>query len=105
MALTWTLKLKDGMSGPAENAANALGTLERKLKGVKGATKQTTKEFDKVAPKFGRFSTFVGKALGATSRAAKGLIKEGGRLDGWVQRIAARAPRFGVAMFRAQQAL
>lgn len=105
MALTWTLKLKDGMSGPAENAANALGVLQRKLKGVKGATDEATKEFTKTAPKFGRFSTFVGNALGRTSRAAQGLIKEGGKLDTWVQKIATRAPRLAFAMYQGREAL
>lgn len=71
MALEWSLKLKDGMSGPTQKAADALSVLDKRLKAVKGSSALMSKQFDKAPPKFSRWSESIGKLFGG--KAAKGL--------------------------------
>ena len=71
MALEWSLKLKDGMSGPTQKASDALSVLDKRLKQVRGSSALFSKQFDKAPPKFSKWSETMGRAFGP--KFAKGF--------------------------------
>ncbi len=84
MALEWQLKLKDGMSGPAKQAAGALGGLEKKLGDTAKKTEFFRDKLGKLRHSSGRFATEAEKiahGMGGIDKALKGPKGGGGR--GW----------------------
>jgi tape measure domain-containing protein len=80
MALEWSLKLKDGISGPAQKAGDSLAGLDSKLKNVGKSTEFFRDKMGKLRHKSGRFATEaekIAQGLGNVSEAAAKVPKLG----------------------------
>lgn len=118
MAITWTVKLKDDVSGPAGKASTALDKIAASLKKVKAAQSATSgpqidkqsnaySNIAKAAPKmsgFARAVQAVGNAFGP--KAAGGVLNLGRKLSEWAPALEAtgKAAKFAAAGFLAYAA-